>query len=232
MSGRTGIITGASSGIGRAVAEALAGAGDRLALVARGEAGLDTVARTTGAVPLSADVTDPDAVAALADRFGVALGAATPDYVVHCAGNFSIAPFAETSPRDFRAMLETNLLGSFLVIRAFLPGMLAAGCGRMVLMGSVAGRRAFRGNAAYAASKYGLRGLFEVLALETADTGVECTLVEPAATATPLWDGVGGGDVPGRDAMLAPADVAEAVSWLLDRPGHVRIPYLSISRSA
>lgn len=230
LAGDRGIVTGGSSGIGRAVAEALAARGARLALVARGARALADAASSVGGVALAADVADPAQVAGLPARFRDAFGAAAPAFLVHGAGTFSLAPLAETSPAEFRAAIDTNLLGSFLVLRAFLPAMLEARRGRIVLMGSVAGRRAFAGNAAYAASKYGLRGLFEVLALETAGTGVACTLVEPGATDTPLWDGRDGPGLPRREDMLAAADVAEAVAWLLERPARVRIPFLPIGR--
>ncbi|MEN8376561.1 MAG: SDR family oxidoreductase [Gemmatimonadota bacterium] len=231
LHGLRGVVTGGSSGIGLAIAEALAEAGARLALVARGEEALGGVAERTGSVPLTADVSDSDAAAALPGRFSAALGEEAAEFVVHCAGAFSLAPFEEISADEFRRIVDTNLVGSFNVVRAFLPDMVAAGRGRIVLMGSVAGRRPYPGNAAYAASKYGLRGLAEVLRLETEGTGVACTIVEPAATNTPLWEGVGAAGLPDPAAMLSPQEVADAVVWLLQRPDEVRIPVLPIERS-
>jgi NADP-dependent 3-hydroxy acid dehydrogenase YdfG len=97
----------------------------------------------------------------------------------------------------------------------------------------VAGRRAFPANGAYSASKYGQRGMHEVLAEELRGSGLRATLVEPAATDTPLWDALdpdADPNLPGRDAMLRPVDVAEAVVFAVTRPPHVRIPLLQIER--
>lgn len=165
---------------------------------------------------------------ALAERLG-----GPPDALVHAAGSFSLAPIAETSVSAFDRALQVNLRGAFLVVRALLPALLDRGRGRIVLLGSVAGRRAFPGNGAYSASKFGLRGLFEVLVEELRGTGVSATLLEPSATDTPLWDPVDPDrdpHLPDRAAMLEPADVARAVSFVLGQPDHVRIPLLQIER--
>ena len=107
------------------------------------------------------------------------------------------------------------------------------GSGSHVLVGSVADAQGFSGNSAYAASKYGVRGLHEVLAEELRGTGVRATLVEPAATDTPAWDPYDPDhrpDLPDRAQMLAPADVAEAVLFAATRPPGVRLPLLRIER--
>jgi NADP-dependent 3-hydroxy acid dehydrogenase YdfG len=112
--------------------------------------------------------------------------------------------------------------------------MLERGDGLIVNVGSVAGRKAFPGNAAYSASKFGVRGFHEVLLEETRGTGVRATLLEPAATDTSLWDALDPDADPGlpnRDAMLTPDDVAEAVLFVATRPPHVRIPVLQIERA-
>jgi NADP-dependent 3-hydroxy acid dehydrogenase YdfG len=112
--------------------------------------------------------------------------------------------------------------------------MLVRRGGLIVNVGSVAGRKAFPGNAAYSASKFGLRGFHEVLLEEVRGTGVRATLVEPAATDTPLWDPLDPDSDPGlpdRAAMLSPDDVAEAVLFVATRPESVRIPFLSIERA-
>src|SRR5690606_29080118 len=122
----------------------------------------------------------------------------------------------------------------FLVIRALLPAMRERGEGLIVNVGSVAGRRALAGNGAYGASKFGLRGLHEVLVEEIRGTGVRATLVEPAATDTPLWDPLDPDtdpNLPGRADMLRPEDVAEAVVFVATRPPQVRIPLLQIERA-
>jgi NADP-dependent 3-hydroxy acid dehydrogenase YdfG len=112
--------------------------------------------------------------------------------------------------------------------------MLARGHGHLVQLGSVAGRVAYPGNGAYSASKFGLRGLHEVLLQELRGTGVRATLVEPAATDTPLWDPLdpdGRDDLPSRAAMLRPEDVARAVVFAISQPRGVQIPVLAVEAS-
>jgi len=132
---------------------------------------------------------------------------------------------------EFDRQIAVNLRGTFLVIRALLPDMLARGSGDLVQIGSVAGRKAFPSNGAYAAAKFGLRGMHEVLVEELRGTGVRATLVEPAATDTPIWDPMDPDSAPGlpaRTEMLRAEDVAEAVLFAVTRPSHVRVPSLQI----
>jgi len=133
--------------------------------------------------------------------------------------------------RAFDESIAINLRAPFLVNRAVLPAMLQRGRGLIVNVGSEAGRRALHGNAAYSASKYGLRGYHEVLLEELRGSGVRATLVEPGATDTPIWDSVGpehASRIPRRADMLRPEDVAEAVLFVVTRPETVRIPLLPI----
>jgi NADP-dependent 3-hydroxy acid dehydrogenase YdfG len=112
--------------------------------------------------------------------------------------------------------------------------MLARGSGQIVSVGSIAGRQALPHNGAYSASKFGLRGLHEVLDTELRGTGVRSTLVEPAATDTPLWDAIDRErftGLPERAAMLSAADVADAVAYVLTRSPRTHINYLGLERS-
>lgn len=156
-----------------------------------------------------------------------------PDVVVNSAGVFGIESLAEETVNAFDAHLEVNLRAPFLVIRTLLPAMLERGSGTIVNIGSVAGRRAFPGNGAYSASKFGLRGLHEVLVEELRGTGVRATLIEPAATDTELWDPLDPDSDPGlpdRSDMLRAVDVAEAVLFAVTRPEGVTIPALRVER--
>jgi NAD(P)-dependent dehydrogenase (short-subunit alcohol dehydrogenase family) len=229
---RSALVTGASRGIGLAVAQALSDGGWRLAIVARDASALRHAAEKTGALPLPADVSDAGDVERL--RVEVHERFAGPPYaVVNCAGAFDLAPVADTDVDSFDRQLAANLRGPFLLIRAFLPAMLDRRSGHIVSIGSVAGRRALPHNGAYAASKFGLRGLHEVLDLELRDTGVRSTLVEPAATATTAWDAIDRERTPGlpaTDDMLAPEAVADAVVYALTRPEDTDIPLLAIER--
>jgi NAD(P)-dependent dehydrogenase (short-subunit alcohol dehydrogenase family) len=152
----------------------------------------------------------------------------TPDILVNNAGGFLLAPLEQTSPAEFDAQLAANLRAPFLVARAFLPAMRERG-GRLITIGSIADHRAFAENAAYAAAKFGLRGLHEVLREEYRSTPVRCTLLSPGPTDTAVWDPVDPDNRPGfvpRHAMLRPEDVADAILWLATRPAHVDVECL------
>jgi NADP-dependent 3-hydroxy acid dehydrogenase YdfG len=231
LDGRVAVVTGGSSGIGRAVAMKLAGAGARVLVVSRTASLLSQVAAETGAAACAADVSTEDGIARVRDALG---GGAVPDIVVHAAGAFELAPLAQTSVTSFDRMVAVNLRAAFLLIRTFVPGMLERGTGHIVTIGSVAGRNAFPSNGAYSASKFGVRGLCAVLAAELRGTGVRATFVEPAATDTPLWDAVdmaGSPGLPPRSAMLDPDAVADAVLYALTRPGAVAIPNILVERA-
>ena len=226
------LVTGASRGIGEAVARALAGAGSHVVLVSRTADRLHALARELGGTALPLDLTDQsataEAMADLVEQRGV------PDVVINAAGVFDVAPLHETAPDTLDRNLDINLRAPFWLLRCVLPAMLERGGGLVVNVGSVAGRQAFPGNAAYAASKYGLRGLHEVLVEEVRGTGVRACLIEPSATDTSIWDPMdpdADPTLPSRDAMLAPADVAEAVLFVCTRPVTVQIPLVQIARA-
>jgi NADP-dependent 3-hydroxy acid dehydrogenase YdfG len=199
--------------------------------VARRREPLEALASETGARALTADAANADDVDALARRIGEE-GAVFA--LINAAGSFDMAPVAETEPEMFERMVSGNLRAPFLMTRAFLPAMLEAGAGHVVTIGSVAGRVAFPGNGAYSASKFGVRGLHEVLVQELRGTGVRATLVEPAATDTGIWDPFDPDrrdDLPGRDAMLPAEAVADAVLYTITRPPEVHLPAVAVQRS-
>ena len=232
LAGRTAIVTGASRGIGAAIARRLAASGARVALLARSEQVLRALAREVGgdAVAVVADVSHPDAaVEALA-----ALGVDAPDLLVNNAGAFFVTPAHETSVEAFRDTLELNLTAPFAFVRAVLPSMRQRGAGHVVTIGSIADRVAFPGNAAYAASKFGLRAMHEVLRAELKGTGVRASLVSPGPVDTPLWDavdpGVRVGHTPRQDMLPADA-VADAVHYVVTAPAAVNVDELRLSHS-
>lgn len=232
LSGKSALVTGASRGIGEAVARSLAGAGADLVLVARSAARVRELADELDGMPLPLDLTDhattSGAMAAILHEQGA------PDIVVNAAGVFDVAPIHETGLELLERNLDVNLRAAFWLLRCLLPAMLERGSGLVVNVGSVAGRQAFPGNAAYAASKFGLRGLHEVLVEEVRGTGVRACLVEPSATNTSLWDPMYPDNdpaLPNRDAMLDPSDVAGAILFVCSRPDTVQIPLVQIARA-
>jgi len=207
----TVVITGASQGIGRAVAEAFAAEPDaRLALLARTEGKLDDVAdvcRAAGAeaLVLPTDVTDDAAVAEAAAAVHEAWGAA--DVLVNNAGAFTPAPLEELTAAQFRNQVAVNLTSAFVVTKAFLDAMLAAGRGHIFYMASVASIMAYPNGAAYGAAKHGLLGLARTVREETKDRGLRVTSLLPGATYTPSWEGVG---LP-EERFMTPEDIADTV---------------------
>jgi NAD(P)-dependent dehydrogenase (short-subunit alcohol dehydrogenase family) len=172
-----------------------------------------------GAVAFAVDLADPEARAAALDRLVEDHG--TPDLVINNAGTFLLAPLEETSDALLREQLAINLEAPFAIARRVLPLMRRRGSGRHLLVGSVADLRAFPENAAYSASKFGVRGLHEVLLEEYRGSGVQCTLVSPGPTDTTVWDPFdpdARDGFPGRAEMLRPDDVADAIVWAATRP--------------
>ncbi|HEU5209013.1 MAG TPA: SDR family oxidoreductase [Longimicrobiales bacterium] len=229
LQGRHALVTGGSRGIGRATAAALASAGAHVTIVARGEEALARCAQTLGVEARAADVADEASVVSLAESLE-----RVPDVVVHAAGAFGLEPLATTSAATFDRMIAVNLRAAFLLMRAFLPGMRERDSGHFVSIGSIAGRVPLPGNGAYAASKFGLRGLHAVLNTELRGTGVRATLVEPAATDTPLWDTIDRAAHPGlpeRAAMMQAEAVADAVVYAVTQPAAVAVRNIILERS-
>ena len=228
-------MTGASRGIGAAIARRLAREGARVALVARSERALEALAAELGhdSIAAACDLHLPGAAdvvqAALDDR-----GADAPDILVNNAGAFLIAPAHETSVEVFRETLELNLTAPFAFVREFLPGMRRRGRGHIVTVGSIADRVIFPGNAAYAASKHGLRALHEVLRAELRGSGVRTSLVSPGPVDTGLWDEVDPDHRQGftpRTEMLDADSVAGAVAYAVTAPAQLNVDELRLSRS-
>lgn len=228
------LVTGASKGIGLATSRLLAERGAWVGMVARGEAELSRSAAAVGGTPFAADVSSAEGVTRLASQVTEVIGGA-PDVLVNSAGSFVIAAFSDTAPEEFEAQLAANLTAPFLTTRAFLPAMLKRGRGHVINVGSIAGRLALPGNSAYSASKFGLQGLHQVLAVELQGSGVRTTMIEPAATDTPLWDALdpdSRSDLPRRAQMMRPEAVARAIVFAISQPAEVEISYLAIRASS
>jgi len=233
LEGRSALITGASRGIGAAVARQLAAAGARVALVARGADALHALAQElgTGHLAVAADCTRSSDVARLADAVTAWAGGA-PDILVNNAGIYPRAKLHEQDPDEFAATLELNLAAPFRVLHAFLPAMRERGRGHVVTIGTVADRNIWPMNGAYSASKYGLRALHEALYAESRGSGVQATLIAPGAVDTDIWqahEAELGKTLSPRHRMLKPDDVARAVLYAVTQPPHMTVHELRLS---
>jgi NAD(P)-dependent dehydrogenase (short-subunit alcohol dehydrogenase family) len=228
LAGRLAVVTGASRGIGLAVAEVLASAGAKVVRLARSL----SEGRHGGFVDLPCDLSRASEITAVAGRILADHG--TPAVVVQNAGLWLLAPFEETPLEDLDRLLALNVRAPFLLAQQLVPAMAAARSGLHVTIGSVCDHQAFPGNSAYTASKFGLRGLHESLVAEYRGSGVRCTLISPASTDTTIWDPVDPDSRPGflrRAQMLRPGDVAEAVLFVATRPPHTEIEWLRLAPS-
>ncbi|HLN78149.1 MAG TPA: 3-hydroxybutyrate dehydrogenase [Nocardioidaceae bacterium] len=183
LKGRRALVTGAASGIGRAVALRLAEAGAHVVVLDRDEAGAKQLATDIGGDHLVADLAEP----AVVDTLG--LEQARIDIVVNNAGLQHVAPIEEFDPEKFALIQRVLLEAPFRFTRAVLPGMYERGWGRLVHVSSVHGHRASPFKAAYVSAKHGLEGLSKVIALEGAGKGVTSNTVCPGYVRTPLVEG-------------------------------------------
>lgn len=236
LRGRVVLVTGATRGIGLAISRAVAAEGARVAMLARSADVLRSRASEIGeaAMAFPCDVTDARAVEGALDSVRAALG--EPAVLVNNAGIFEPRAVEEISPADFARTVNVNLVAAFALVHAVLPSMRSAGSGHVVTIGSVADRAAFPGNSAYAASKFGLRALHEVLRTELRGSGVRASLVSPGPTDTPIWDAVerrptAQRSFPERSQMIPPESVASAVVYVLTQPAEVNVDELRLSRA-
>ena len=227
------LITGASQGLGLAIAKQLAAEGAAIAVVARAGAKLDEAVATIiaaggRAIGVPADVTRAAEVKAAVKRTLAQLGRL--DIVVLNAGTWAGAPVVDTTEESWDALLGLNLKGAFLVTRAVLPlmrGTSRGGRGGYVVnIASISGKQGMPGAAAYCASKFGLVGFSESLLKEEKPNGIRATAICPGYVATPL---VAGAEVP-ESEMIQPEDIAASVLYLLDLGPKVIVRELVIER--
>lgn len=228
LTGKIAVITGAGSGVWRAVAVSLAREQAIPALLGRTRASLDETANlavTAGgrALVVPADVTDETAVEHAFARVASELGGI--DAVILAAGIGHSGPIESYPLADWNATLATNLTGPFLCARGAIPHLRQRGGGAIIAIGSGAGRQGYPSLGAYSASKFGLIGLMQSLAGEVGDDGIKVSTILPGSILTPF----GGRSLEDKRAAMAsdpskkylePEDVAEAVLFLLRQPRH------------
>jgi NADP-dependent 3-hydroxy acid dehydrogenase YdfG len=233
LAGRAALVTGASSGIGRATARALATAGARVGLAARRAERLEEleeeIARGGGeALALPTDVTEYAQAEAMVRRAEEIFGGV--EVLVNAAGIMLPAPIAEADPADWRRMVDVNLVGVLHATRATLPRMLERGDGHIVNISSTSGRVASPLFSVYAATKYGLGAFTEVLRKEVHPRRVRVTLFEPGPTRSELGSHVDPEvmkslreDSFGEVEFLGAQDVARGILWALAQPDRINV---------
>ena len=228
---RHALVTGGSSGIGRAIALSLAGAGVAVTICGRRESELAKVAGEAANVhAIVADVTDEDSVRALYAQAEAARGSF--DIVVANAGIASSAPAHRTTLEDWNRIVNVNLTGAFLTVRPALAGMAERGRGRIVFIASVAGLRGSAYVAPYVASKHGVVGLTRALAAELLKTGVTVNAICPGYVETEMLEQSirrvvdktgrseeearrGFAEINPNHRLIKPEEVAAAAMWLV-----------------
>jgi 3-oxoacyl-[acyl-carrier protein] reductase len=217
LDGKIAVITGASRGIGAAVARLLHDRGVKLGLASRSGDDLGLA----GAVAEPCDVRDLDALTHLCDATAAAFGGI--DIVVANAGVGAYGPFLDLSREHLDEMLDVNLKGTLYAVRAALPHMLGRE-GDVITLASEAGRRGLPNEAVYCASKFGQVGFTRALDHELRGQGIRCTNICPGGVATDFALDEGRGRTTDVLAgMMTADDVAEVVVFALERPRHLRI---------
>ena len=231
LQGQVAVVTGASSGIGLAIARALAAEGAQLVLGARSKPKLDDAVATLGgtAVAVRADVTDTADVEAL---IGTAIERhGRIDILIANAGVYAGGDFADADPAELLGLIDTNVGGIVRTVHAALKHMIPAGTGNIVITSSVSGHQVIAWEPVYSASKHAVHALTHGIRRQLIGTGVRIGSVAPGVVLNDLWKvtdatAVAAGVAAGTG--LRSEDVADAVLYVLTRPSHVNIRDLVI----
>jgi len=213
LTGKVALVTGGGRGIGRAAATALAARNAAVGILARTREEIEAVAQAIRAgggraLPVVCDVRSEEQVAAAFDAVERELGPV--DIVVNNAGELLLKPLAETGLDEWRSVLEVNLTGAFIVAREAMRRM-SRRPGRIINVGSLAGRRGYPEQGAYCASKHGLVGLTKVMAIEGQPLGIRVHLVSPGGVLTDLSAGLRAARKDDPSLWMTPEEVADAI---------------------
>jgi NADP-dependent 3-hydroxy acid dehydrogenase YdfG len=226
---RTALVTGASSGIGEATVRSLAAAGFEVVAAARRVERCEAVAKEVGGRALRLDVTDPASVAELAEQLS------DVSVVINNAGGaLGLEPIAEADEEKWRRMYETNVMGVMRVTKALLPALERSGNGHIVVIGSVAGVEVYPGGGGYTAAKHAANAVTRTLRLELLGKPIRVSEVAPGMVETEFSLVRFEGDQEKADKVyegthpLSAEDVADAIAYVVTRPPHVDIDYMSI----
>ena len=223
--GKIAVVTGASSGIGAATAQALARAGYRLWLGARRLDRLREIGEPLGATALPLDVTDAQSVAAFVQQLPPVLHL----LVNNAGGALGLDRIEDAGDDTWRTMWETNVLGTLRMTRALLPALRESGDGHIVNIGSIAGFETYAGGAGYTGAKHAERAFTRTLRLELLGQPIRVTDVAPGMVETEFSLVRFGGDADRANSVyrglqpLVADDVADCVVWAVTRPSHVNI---------
>jgi short-subunit dehydrogenase len=223
------LITGASRGIGRAIAEKLAAEGVTLFLHGRDAAALAETKRAVeqrggSAITITADIGEPSQITDVTEQ----LGSEPLDVLINNAGIAVVKPFDQVSLAEWQRTLAVNVTAPFLLMQACAPQMQAGSSIVNVL--SIAAKTGFPGWSSYAMSKFALEGLSQSVREELRPRGIRVINIYPAATATDIWSGVEG-EWP-REKMMSAGEVADAVAFALARSGSVTVENLTVGNTA
>ncbi|MBX3028883.1 MAG: SDR family oxidoreductase [Chloroflexi bacterium] len=230
LDGQVALVTGATSGIGLGIAQRLSAEGAAVCIVsrdgARSRATAEALVQAGGrAVGLAADVRSVDEARQAVDTCVETLGGL--DILVANAGIGIIGSVAEADPADWRAMMDTNYLGTAIVTQAALRPMLAQGRGDIVAIASAGGTKGYPDWSGYCATKWAVVGFMDCLAQEVTERGIRVTTLCPGGVDTPFWDAlnedINRQGTAGRAALMQPADIAETVMLQLRLPRNVLV---------
>ena len=229
-SGRTAVVTGASSGIGAATAERLAAEGFAVVLGARRLDRMTELAERIGGRALPLDVTDDASVAAFVDRLD-----RVEVLVNNAGGAFDAEPVAEADVDSWQRAFDVNVLGTVRMTKALLPALLASGAGDVVVVGSTAGLVSYEGGASYTAAKHGVHTMAETLRLELVGRPVRVIEIAPGMVRTEEFSLNRLGSSEAADAVyrgvrepLVAEDIADCIAWAVTRPHHVNVDLLVV----